>query len=188
MRICGIHLSTVSQRVLKLIFCIMSQKIIHSKWLPHLLGTNELKDSLIISWTHWGRVTHICISKLNIIRSDNGLSPGWRQAIIWTNDGILLIPPLGTNFSEILSEVHIFSFKKMHLKISSVKWRPFCLCLNELTLSLSPPSVMLVPRSSMSCLHRSKSSVTWNKQNTLMYVPKGKINSLAPGRFQLNFR
>ena len=36
------------------------------------------------------------------IGSDNGLSPGRRQAIIWTNVGILLIEPLGTNFSEIL--------------------------------------------------------------------------------------
>ena len=48
-----------------------------------------------------GRVTHICVSKLASIGSDNGLSPGRRQAIIWTNDGILLIEPLGTNFSEI---------------------------------------------------------------------------------------
>ena len=32
--------------------------------------------------THWGRVTHICVSKLTIIGSDNGLSPGRRQANI----------------------------------------------------------------------------------------------------------
>ena len=51
--------------------------------------------------THWGRVTHICVSTLTIVGSDNGLSPGRRQAIIYTNDGILLIGPLGTNFSEI---------------------------------------------------------------------------------------
>ena len=50
--------------------------------------------------THLGRVTHICVSKLTIIGSDNGLSPERRQAIIWTNAGILLIGPLGTNFSE----------------------------------------------------------------------------------------
>ena len=76
--------------------------------------------------THWGRVTHIYVGKLTIIGSDNGLSPGRRQAIIWTNAGILLIRPIGTNFSEILSEIHSFSFKKMHLKMSSAKWRPFC--------------------------------------------------------------
>ena len=55
--------------------------------------------------THWGRVMHICASKLTIIVSDNGLSPGRRQAIIWTNGGILLIWSLGTNFSEILIEI-----------------------------------------------------------------------------------
>ena len=62
-------------------------------------------------------MTHICFNKLTIIASDNGLSPGGRQAIIWTNDGILLIWSLGTNFSEILIEIHLFSFKKMHLNV-----------------------------------------------------------------------
>ena len=82
--------------------------------------------------SHWGRVTHICVSKLTIIGSDNGLSPGRRQAIIWTNAEILLIGPLGINFNEILIAIEAFSFKKMHLKISAAKWRPFCLGLNVL--------------------------------------------------------
>ena len=82
--------------------------------------------------THWGRVTHICVSDLTSIGSDKGLSPGRRQAIIRTNAGILLIRPLGTNFSEFFVEILIFSFKKMHLKMSSAKRRPFCLGLNEL--------------------------------------------------------
>ena len=55
--------------------------------------------------THWGRVTHICVNKLTIIGSNNGLSLGRRQAIIWTNDETLLIGPLETNFSEILIEI-----------------------------------------------------------------------------------
>ena len=33
--------------------------------------------------------------------------------------------PLGTNFSEILIKIHIFSLMKMHLKISSVKHNHF---------------------------------------------------------------
>ena len=77
--------------------------------------------------THWGRVTHICVSDLTSIGSDNGLSPGRRQAIIRTNAGILLIRPFGTNFSEILIEILILSFKKMCLKVLSAKSRPFCL-------------------------------------------------------------
>ena len=80
--------------------------------------------------THWGRVMHICVSNLIIIGLDNGMSPGQRQAIIWTNAGILFIQTLGTNFSEILIEIHTFSFKKMHLKMSSAKWQQFCLGLN----------------------------------------------------------
>ena len=108
------------------------------------LGHNEL--------THWGRVTHICVSKLTIIGSDNGLLPRERQAIIWTNARILLIWLLGTNFSEILFESHTFSFKKMQLKMSSGKWRPFCLGLNVLIFShqgqdffRSPQSQIILP-------------------------------------------
>ena len=62
------------------------------------------------------------------------LSPGWRQAIIWTNAGILLIRPLATDFSEILITIETFSFKKMHLKMPSAKCRPFCLDLNVLKI------------------------------------------------------
>ena len=82
--------------------------------------------------SHWDPVTHKCVCDLTTIGSDNGLPPDRRQAIIWTNAGILLIGPLGTNFSEILSEIHTFSFKKMHLKMSSVKWQWFCLGLSVL--------------------------------------------------------
>ena len=82
--------------------------------------------------THWGRVMHICVSKINSIGSDNGLSPGRRQPIIWINAGILLIWPLGTNFSEIFIDIYISPFKNMHLKMSSAKCRPFCLGLNVL--------------------------------------------------------
>ena len=74
-------------------------------------------------------MTHIFVSNIAIIASDNGLSPGRRQAIIWTNAGILLIGPLGTNLSENLIEIITFSWEKMRLKVSSAKWRPFCLGL-----------------------------------------------------------
>ena len=81
-------------------------------------------------FTHWGRVTHICVGKSTIIGSDNGLSPDRHQAIVWANAGILIIGPLGTYFSENITGIQAFSFKKMHLKMSSAKWRPFCLGLN----------------------------------------------------------
>ena len=68
-----------------------------------------------------------------LIGTDNGLSLERRQAIIWTNAGMLLNTCLGTNLSEILIGNQTFSFKKMHLKMSSAKWRPFCLGFNVLT-------------------------------------------------------
>ena len=83
-------------------------------------------------------MTHICVIKLIIIGSDNGLTPSRRQAIIWTNAGILLSGPLGTNFSEIFIEIYTFSFKKMYLKVSSGKWRPFFLGLIVLKLNKQP--------------------------------------------------
>ena len=84
--------------------------------------------------THWGRVTHICIGKLTIIDSDDGLPPGRRQAIIWSNAGVLLIGLLGANFREIFIGIQTLPFNKMHLKMSSAKRRPFCLGLNVLKL------------------------------------------------------
>ena len=87
--------------------------------------------------THWGRVMHICVGNLTIIGPDNGLLPGRHQAIIWTNAGILLIGPWGTNFSEILIGIQTFSLQKMQLKMASAKWRPFCLGLNVLKLGFA---------------------------------------------------
>ena len=86
--------------------------------------------------THCGREKHICVSKLAIIGS---MSLACRlfgtKPIIWTNAGILLIGHLWTNFSEILSKIHTFSFNKMNLKVSARSW-PFCLSLNELNWSI----------------------------------------------------
>ena len=91
-------------------------------------GKVTLKDIKLISslaLTHWVPVMNICISKLTIIESDNDLSLGQCQAIIWTNAGILLIQIMGAHFGEILSKLHTVSFKKMHLKLLSGKWHPF---------------------------------------------------------------
>ena len=81
----------------------------NGKPFPLPLGRNGL--------THWGRVAHICVSKVANIGSDNGLPPGRRQTIIWTNVGILLSGPLATNFSEILIDIYIFSLKKMYMEM-----------------------------------------------------------------------
>ena len=64
----------------------------------------------------WGKC--ICVGNLNIIGLDNGLSPGRRQAIIWSNAGKLLIWPLGTNFGKILR-----TFMHFHSRKCIWKWR-----------------------------------------------------------------
>ena len=124
-------------------------KVITCGWKDHKIFTYNMTINKNVSQTlywqkthhtsaliHWGRVTHICIDNLTVIGSDYGLSPGRHQAIIWTIAGTLLIGPVGTNFNEILIEIHTFSLKKMQLKMSSEKWRPFCLSLNVLMWQL----------------------------------------------------
>ena len=88
----------------------------------------DLFNSLSIVEAEWCIYASV---RKNIIGSDHGSSPDRCQAIIWTNAWILLIGSEGTTFSEILIEIHIFSYKKMHLQMSPGKWRPFCLGLNE---------------------------------------------------------
>ena len=66
-----------------------------------------------------------CVSKLTII-------------------GILLIGPLGTKFCEILITINTFSFMKMHLKMSSAKWQPFCLSLNVFKMLINQLACILI--------------------------------------------
>ena len=95
---------------------------------PHIASLNHNDLS------HWGLVRHICICKLAIIGSDNGLSIYRRQAITGTNAEVLAIRLWVIPFSEISSQICIFSFEKIYLKMSSGKWWPLCLGLNVLTV------------------------------------------------------
>ena len=88
---------------------------------------------------HWDRATHMCVSDPSLVQimacrlvGAKPLSEP-RQAIIWTNVGMLLTRPLGTIFNEIFIEIHTFSFKKIHFKMSSGKWQAFCLGRNVFT-------------------------------------------------------
>ena len=151
------------------------------------LPRNELKvtaannhhplNILKTSSTLWGRVTHICVSKQTIIGSDNGLSPGRRQAIIWTNAGILLIGTKGTNFSEVLIEIRIFLFKKMGLNVFSGKWRPFCLGLNVLTHWGQDKMAATLADNTFKYKFVNE-NVLISMKNSLKFVPEGPINNI----------
>ena len=76
---------------------------------------------------------HICVGNLTIVGADNCLSPSKLQAIICTNPGILLIRPLGTNFSGILisnqnSSIFIQenAFEKVVCKKVAILSQPQC--------------------------------------------------------------
>ena len=125
--------------------------------------------------THWGWVTHICISKITIIGSDNGLSPGPRQAVIWTNTRILLIRTLRTYFNITCS------FKKMHLKLSSEKWQqhyfflfPFC----------------KTARSTESCIYLTgvTTAILWRHQSNLNVITKRSFQWVWKWRKSTNER
>ena len=98
-----------------------------NRWFPAQRASNA--ENVFIWWRHHvmlelyfpeltylSRVTHLCVGNLIIIGSDNGLSLGRRQVIIWTNAGILLIGPSWTNFSEIVIKIYTFPLKKIHLR------------------------------------------------------------------------
>ena len=76
----------------------------------------------------------LIISLINSLRPSDAYmhkltSPSLAQImacrLLGTNAEILLIIPLGTNFSEILIVIHIVSFKKTHFKLPTAKWQPF---------------------------------------------------------------
>ena len=72
----------------------------------------------------------MCVGNLTIIGSDNGLSPGWRQAINWTNAGVLLTGHLATKSKDILL-LHVsikkHAFENVVWEMSAILSRPQCI-------------------------------------------------------------
>ena len=67
---------------------------------------NNVRCLFSVYWYLASCILYICKSMvINIFSLSLSLSPERRQAIIWTNAGILLTGPLGTKFSEILIEI-----------------------------------------------------------------------------------
>ena len=92
----------------------------------NLADTKPRNTANVLS--HWGRVTHICVGKLTNFVSDNGLLSGRRQGHYlnqcWNIVNWTLRENLQWNLIGIIEE--------NALKMSSTKWRPFCLSLNVL--------------------------------------------------------
>ena len=78
---------------------------------------------------------HICISKVTVIGPDIGLSPERRQAILWTNAGILFIGTLGTKIQWNLKQnSYIFilenAFENVICEIAGILSRSQCVNLS----------------------------------------------------------
>ena len=125
-----IHLSN-SAPFIYLIFCfIVSSSVLKYKSIA-IDKVYSIKNAICCSvLSYCSRVMHI------YHWPDNGLATGWRQSVIWTNDRILLIRILKTNFGDIWSEIHAFSSMKTYLKTSSANRRQFCLGLNMLMINI----------------------------------------------------
>ena len=76
---------------------------IRDNYLLYCEGSQACATVLNIE-TEW-RIYVSVQCKLTTIGSDNGLSPGRHQAIIWTKAGVSIIWPLRTNLREILIEI-----------------------------------------------------------------------------------
>ena len=111
--------------------------------------------------THWGWVMHILISKLTIISLDNGLSPGRRQAIIWTNVGILLIGPFQWNLNQNL---YIFiqenAFENVIRKLRAILYQLQCVNKSIQLLHIDVPPLKWIDKLHMGThWHISQTSI-----------------------------
>ena len=88
--------------------------------------------------THWGQGMHICVSKLTIIGSDNGLLLGQCQAFIWTNIVKIVNWTLGNKLQGNLNQnLNIFiqknAFENVVWKMAAILSGPQCVnVLNDL--------------------------------------------------------
>ena len=114
-------LKTIEYSMLWIISCIL--KSCQVSWLWHGLIKHDIAHitAMIKAQCRWDfesteyllwlveteEQIQVSINYLAIIGSDTGLSPVRRQAFIWSNTGLLLIGLLGTNFSEIWTEIHV---------------------------------------------------------------------------------
>ena len=115
-----------------------------------------LEGTLALSQYNSLRPSDAYIRQQPIIDSNYDLSPGRRPTIILTNAEKFIKSPLGANFSEFSIQLHIFSFKKIHLKMSSAKWQPFCLGLNVIKHARWRPKTRLIHRPTSRLIHLIK--------------------------------
>ena len=151
----------------------------HDSFIFMIALTLQRKTVFIL--THWGRVTHICVGYLTIIGSDNGLSPDRRQAITWTNAGILLFRPFETNFSEILIKIrNIFiqgnALENFVCETAGILSRPQCVKMDP-GCSLSQAPTWCGPWLTLCQMLWSASSSSAQQSSPSLFVSLCSTNS-----------
>ena len=135
---CGIRTSVLCVHIFspQFIFCLSN---FPTWWIENNNCQQNVRPYALRCLTHWSRVTNICVGKLTTIGSDKVLSPGRRQAIIWTNANISLIGPLTTNFSvgNLNRNSYIFiqwnAFENFVCDTAAILSRPLCGNLRRLS-------------------------------------------------------
>ena len=130
------------------------------------------------------------------IGSGNGLSLVRRQAITWTNDGLLSIGLLETNVSEIWIGILSFSFNKFIWKCRLPEWWWFCPGGDELTKKWNVDMTEMNKFDMycyLSCIHVLWFvRISYNSACLISVQIKDYhisfINSLAPGRPGCDFK
>ena len=120
----GTNFSAIQIKIQQISFKKIMVKMLYAQFQPFCSSLNAL--------THWGQVTHIYISKLTTIGSDNGLSHGQCQSHHLNQCWNIVNWTLRNKLQWYLNLNLTFSFKKIHLKMLSGKWRQICLGLNVL--------------------------------------------------------
>ena len=139
---------------------------------------------MLHAFTHGGRVTYICVSKLTIIGSDNDLMPSRQQCwdiVYWTLRKKKL--------QWILIKVYTYSFKEIHLNVVW-NWRPYYLDLIMLSHAVKMHVYTSLNRWSKenrdvqlsTCLCKSFSYIMHQYiLNNLLFLSYYILNSLWPG-------
>ena len=127
---------------------ILLQQIAIQKWkyVSSALSIERIQHRSILLLTLWGRVTHICVSKQAIIGSENGLSPGRCQVIIWTCAGLLVIWTFGNKLQWNLNKnLYIFiqenAFENVVWKMAAILSRPQCVELILIIITFLQTSI-----------------------------------------------
>ena len=110
----------LSRWSVQLALCLLEMLQIKQSWKIRQSLIHQYRSYRHVIKNHCGWVTHICVGNLTIIGSDNDLSPGRRQVIIWTNSGIFLIGHLSKSIHFIQEN----AFKAIVCRMAAILSRP----------------------------------------------------------------